>query len=75
VDDITARAPWLSLAEFRDFLVDSCDAFDSVIASLAARAAAIQAATLPTGDDMDVARVEGWIAIPTVNLSHLARSA
>ena len=75
VDDITARTPWLSLAEFRDVLVDSCDAFDSVIASLAARSAAIQAATLPADDDMDVARVEGWIALPTVDLSRLARSA
>ena len=75
IDNITARAPWLFLSEFRDVLVDSCDAFDSVIASFAARAAAIQAATLPKGDDMDVAKVEGWIAIPTVNLSHLARSA
>lgn len=75
IDDISARAPWLSLSEFRDVLVESCDAFDSVIASLAARAAAIKAATLPADDDMDVARVEGWIAIPTVDLSHLSRSA
>lgn len=75
IDDITARAPWFSLSEFRDVLVESCDAFDSVIASFAARAAAIQAATLPVDDDMDVARVEGWIALPTIELDHLARSA
>jgi hypothetical protein len=52
-------------------MVDSCDAFDAVIASLAARAAATGSATLPADDDLAIAQIEGWIALPHRDMEKL----
>lgn len=68
---IRTTAPWFEFSGFQDVMAESCDAFDSVIASLAARAAAIGSATLPDMDDRDLARREGWIALPTGALAEL----
>jgi predicted nuclease with RNAse H fold len=71
LDAISSKAPWIDFSEFREMMVDSCDAFDAVIASLAARAAAIGSATLPSDDDLAIARVEGWIALPHRDMEKL----
>ena len=43
-----------------------CDhVFDALIASLVARAAALGLTMRPTADELPVARVEGWIALPS----------
>lgn len=73
LDSITAGAPWFSVGAFREVMVESCDAFDSVVAALATRAAAIGAATLPSENDRAIARTEGWIALPLGNLDQLVR--
>lgn len=65
-------APWLELGAFETLCRRSHDAFDSVIAALTARAAAIGAATRPDDEQRRIARVEGWIALPTGPLSGLA---
>ena len=69
--EIGAKAQWFDFAEFRDVMIESCDAFDAVIASLSTRAVAIGAATLPVSSDREIARVEGWITLPTCALEEL----
>jgi predicted nuclease with RNAse H fold len=73
LDAISSKAPWIDFSEFREVMVDSCDAFDAVIASLAARAAATGSATLPTDDDLAIAQIEGWIALPHRDMEGLLR--
>ncbi|GAB3970943.1 DUF429 domain-containing protein [Plantactinospora veratri] len=64
-------APWLELGAFEGLCRRSHDAFDSVIAALNARAAAIGMAVQPSDEQRPIARVEGWIALPTGSLSNL----
>jgi predicted nuclease with RNAse H fold len=45
---------------------------DAVVAAISARAALLGMATLPDVEQFDVARVEGWIAIPTRGLAEVA---
>lgn len=71
VTEITTRAPWLEVEEFRPVLIESCDAFDSVIAALATRSAALGFYDRPLGDDRARAAVEGWIALPTRGIEAL----
>ena len=71
LDAISSKASWIDFSEFREMMVNSCDAFDAVIASLAARAAAIGSATLPPEHDRAIARVEGWIALPHRDMEKL----
>jgi predicted nuclease with RNAse H fold len=73
LEQILARAEWLDVSDFRELIIDSCDAFDAVVASLVTRAAALGTATLPSGNDIEVAQVEGWIALPTIEFADLAR--
>lgn len=71
VDAVLAAAPWLDLGWYENACRRSDDAFDAVIAALAARAADLGRATLPDADDDAVARAEGWIALPTCGLADL----
>jgi hypothetical protein len=64
---VCQACPWLSFAEMADY--DRCltndDAFDALIASFAARAAALGLTISPTTpEEIERAKVEGWIAIP-----------
>ncbi|MFI7209431.1 DUF429 domain-containing protein [Micromonospora aurantiaca (nom. illeg.)] len=68
-------APWLELGSFEALTRRSHDAFDAVVASLAARAAAIGKATRPDDEQRIAARSEGWIALPTSPLSGLVGAA
>lgn len=60
------RAPWLTITPEHAKECGTCDhAFDALIASLVARAAALRLTLRPTSDELGAARVEGWIALPT----------
>ncbi len=73
--DLTAAAPWLDLGPFDDLCRRSHDAFDAVIAALAARAAALGHVLLPDAAQREAARTEGWIALPTCALADLVQPA
>jgi predicted nuclease with RNAse H fold len=71
VADLCAACPWLDLGEHVDMMVQSCDAFDAVIACLAARSAAIGRSTVPDDTQLGLAKLEGWIALPTSEITKL----
>ncbi|MHC5796353.1 DUF429 domain-containing protein [Lacisediminihabitans sp. FW035] len=68
------RAPWLDAGSVAEVMVASDDAFDAVIASLAARAHALGRWHRPPPESLDRAGREGWIVLPTVDLSELLPS-
>ncbi|SBT52821.1 DUF429 domain-containing protein [Micromonospora auratinigra] len=68
-------APWLDLGAFEGLCRRSHDAFDSVIAAVNARAAAIGMAAQPSDEQRPTACVEGWIALPTGPLRELIDGA
>lgn len=70
---LVQAAPWFDFGEKTDLMVEASDAFDAVIASFAARSAALGLSTTPDGDVRKLAQVEGWIALPTQPLSSLMR--
>lgn len=71
VTELLRQAPWFELGDDEALCRRSDDAFDAVIAALTAAAAwADQAHGLP--DHLrDVAKLEGWIALPSQPLSDL----
>jgi predicted nuclease with RNAse H fold len=71
VEKLKAQAPWLDLSSFEDQMLDSTDCFDAVIAALAARAVALGAYSKPSPDQLDKAKVEGWICLPSGGISTL----
>lgn len=71
LSSIENTIPWLNLGSYRDQMIESTDAFDAVIASLATRAAAIGKTTEPPKEQLETARIEGWIALPTCPISEL----
>jgi predicted nuclease with RNAse H fold len=68
---IKRQAPWLDLSNFRSLMAESCDAFDSVIAALATRSAALGFYEPPTSSQLEQAKIEGWIALPNQPLEAL----
>jgi hypothetical protein len=68
---IEHSVPWLNLGSNRKLMIRSTDAFDAVIASLATRAAAINRYLPAPRDIRDIAKVEGWIALPTGSITDL----
>ena len=71
IDDLERAAPWLRLGAHKALMVRSADALDAVLAALVALAHSRGASIPPTDDQRQRARVEGWIAIPTVGLAEL----
>jgi predicted nuclease with RNAse H fold len=71
VDTLTSAAPWLSLGSHEQTCRRSDHALDAVIAALNARAAALGLTTTPSPEQLDAARTEGWIALPTGSLADL----
>lgn len=69
--DIQAETPWLSLGAHEPLMLASCDAFDSVIAAFAARSAHLGRFNGPNADQLERAKIEGWVALPTGPLSDL----
>jgi len=75
VAQLRDQAPWLSLDAFLDGMIDSADALDAVIAALVSRASALGICPLPPAELAQLARVEGWIALPPVGSLSELRSA
>lgn len=71
LEEIRSRAPWLQFGDFLNQLTNSCDAFDSLIAALATRSAALGFFEPPSGEVRNVAEIEGWIALPNRTLEEL----
>lgn len=71
VDELCAVAPWLQFGEYLDACRATHDALDAVIAALVARAQALGHWMAPAGDDIALARREGWIVVPTCELDAL----
>jgi predicted nuclease with RNAse H fold len=69
--DIQTKAPWLVFEKFAELMVASCDAFDAVIAALAARSAFLGHYEGPNLDQLHRVRVEGWVALPNTALATL----
>ncbi len=68
-------APWLDVSAHRELMTSSADALDAVIAALVALAHALGATLAPTAAQVALARVEGWIAMPTLSLAELGARA
>jgi len=68
---IRATAPWLDLNGFENLMVESCDAYDAVIAALAAGSSALGRSTTAPSEKLAQAQIEGWVALPTGPLSDL----
>jgi len=68
---ILEQASWLDVSLFEDLMLESCDAFDAVIAALATRAAFLGLSEPPTQSQMPHARIEGWIALPVCKITEL----
>jgi len=65
LDDLLSRCPWIMLPDDAYRLcARNDDAFDALIAALVARAASRGLTIRPTGDDVERATREGWIAVP-----------
>jgi hypothetical protein len=68
VTALVTRAPWLSLGAFESECRHNDDAFDSVIAALSAAACAAGLTSPPAaGRIRELARQEGWIALPSAD--------
>lgn len=69
--ELKLKAPWFEAGEFAALMVESCDAFDAVIAGFAARSAQIGFSTKPPPELHKQAEIEGWLALPTGPLASL----
>nr|WP_218221336.1 DUF429 domain-containing protein [Nesterenkonia sp. Act20] len=65
------EAPWFELGERAELMVESTDAFDAVVAALAARAAATGRYEPPPAEHQERAEREGWIILPSCPLGEL----
>jgi predicted nuclease with RNAse H fold len=68
--ELNRQAPWLELNN-TELMIESADAFDAVIAALAARAIHQGQYNKPTADQQASALIEGWICLPTADLESL----
>jgi hypothetical protein len=68
---IQDEAPWFDVAPFATLMISSGDAFDAVVAAMAARNAALGNYEAPSAEQMERARSEGWIALPRGPMSDL----
>ncbi len=71
---VLTEAPWLDLQSNTELMIESCDAFDAVIAALATRSAALGQYQAPEAALLEQAKIEGWVALPNVSLSGLVQS-
>ena len=75
LEAILERAPWLTPGPLAELMTSSDDAFDAVIAALAARAHALGRWHRPPLESLDRAGREGWIVLPSVDLAELRPSS
>lgn len=71
---VLTEAPWLDLQFNTELMIESCDAFDSVIAALATRSAALGQYQAPEAALIEQAKIEGWVALPNASLGGLVQS-
>ena len=71
LEQLEQQAPWLEISSFRTQMIESADCFDAVIAALAARAVYQGNYNKPTSEQLESARVEGWIGLPTRKIGDL----
>ena len=69
--ELKSKASWFDSGDFEDLMISSCDAFDAVIASFAARAVAQGLTVMPRTDQLPLAKIEGWISLPQGTLNSL----
>jgi predicted nuclease with RNAse H fold len=74
IERLKQQAPWLDLSKHQDLMYQSTDAFDAVIAALAARAVALGHYLKPTKEQLAKAKVEGWICLQSCGLDQLKPS-
>lgn len=72
LEQVCEAAPWFEPGDFAELMIESCDAFDAVIANLAARSSSLGLSTAPPSDLLPNASVEGWISLPKTTLAELA---
>jgi predicted nuclease with RNAse H fold len=70
IKELTQRAPWLELTN-TELMIESADAFDAVIAALAARAIQRGEYHKPSADQQARALIEGWVCLPSKELATL----
>ncbi len=75
IADLRRAAPWLRLGEHEPLMRASADALDAALAALVALAHRAGCSVPPTPEQRERARVEGWVAIPTVGLGELGERA
>jgi predicted nuclease with RNAse H fold len=68
---LQAAAPWLDLGPHAKVCRGSDHALDAVVAALTARASVRDQVCRPSELELDAARTEGWIAVPTGELAGL----
>lgn len=71
LDALRAAAPWLDLGGRDTLVIRSGDAFDAVVAALAARAVALGRTAGPDAAHLPRARREGWVHLPDGALADL----
>lgn len=69
VDQLLEAAPWLDLGVHEESMRHSDDMFDAVVASVTAHAVATGSTAAPHGDQLELARLEGWIHLPQASLT------
>jgi predicted nuclease with RNAse H fold len=74
IQQLKLKASWLDVSKHQDLMNSSTDAFDAVIAALAARAVALGLYLKPLKNQLAKAKVEGWICLPSVQLDKLRSS-
>jgi predicted nuclease with RNAse H fold len=71
IKDLLASTPWLELSGYEDLMIQSCDAFDSVIAAMATMSVCLGKSTNPSDEDLSTAQIEGWIHLPKSSLAEM----
>ena len=71
IQELNQQAPWLELGTHAALMIESSDAFDAVIAALAARAVFQGKYNRPTRDQQAAAEIEGWICLPVGEIASL----
>ena len=71
LEKILEAAPWFEPGQFAELMIESCDAFDAVIANFATRSAQLGLSTRPAKEDSKKAEIEGWISLPETPLTGL----
>jgi predicted nuclease with RNAse H fold len=73
LERICEAAPWFEPGDFAELMIDSCDAFDAVIANFAARSSSLGLSTTAPESVIKNAQIEGWLSLPRSALSDLVK--